>query len=82
MSGTPEPAVCIDPATGREVYEPTGEPVDMVLTVAATPLPGEPLCLAAAAHPGAADAVRWALFGALLGVGFVAGLARRYARTV
>jgi hypothetical protein len=82
MSGTPEPTVCIDPATGREVYAPTGEPIDMVVTVAESPLPREELglCLSAVGQAEPADAARWALLGALLVVGFCAGLVRRYAR--
>jgi hypothetical protein len=76
MSGTPEPIVCIDSATGREVYAPTGETVDEVVTVVAA---ADQPCLAVSAQAAPPDA-RWGLLGALLLVGLGAGLARRLSR--
>lgn len=81
MSGTLEPVICIDPATGREIYAPTGEPVDQVLTVVASALPAED---AGGAFPTCAelpvpDGTRWALFAVLLLVVSVGFATRRFA---
>jgi hypothetical protein len=82
MSGTPELTVCIDPATGREVYAPTGETIDQVVTVVATPLAREEACVVNPGSHAQAAAPAWGLVGALAAVGACAVVVRHLARRV
>jgi hypothetical protein len=82
MSGTLEPAICIDPHTGREIYAPTGEPIDLVLPVFATALPGDRPAELVDCQPALEAGTRWALLGVLLLVVACALAARRLATRV